>query len=407
MGAGRGALPNPIAALVPSFKVNDMKYRYLLLYATLCAAGLGSHSALAQVVVGDSPYRLTIEGFANATAGHQTRKNDRIAGAREDARIDAGLRFLGQVNTRAGGIFGVRVEGNASPDEHFVAGERSLLYSDSWGRVEIGRRRALPDTLAGYARNNYTFTAAEFGVTSGRTLDPGGTLATAFLPPQIAARIDAISGVGFTSALFFDISPKLIYVSPKAAGFQAGVSYTRDVDDDQGPFKRLLQGGLTHETYESQNVFRIGGSVSHAGVDNGALPGASPGSLNSLSVGASASLDSSLDIGLNFSQNNSSANAPVGPSSPYGARGYTVSVNYNTGPWTFGTYYQQARAGEGAAGAGRDRLNVAQAGASYRISTKVRFYGAYYDYRLHHEGGLLNGTPLTGGVLLLGTRIQL
>lgn len=351
----------------------------------LCTAGIGAQSALAQVVVGDSPYRLTIEGYANATAGHQTRQNDLVPGERD----------------------GVRVEGNAAPDDHFTAGERSVLYSDSWGRVEIGRRRALPDTLAGYAPNNYTFTSAEFGVTSGRTLDPSGTLATVFLPPEIASRIDAISSVGFTSALFFDVSPKVIYVSPKAAGFQAGGSYTPDVDDNQGPFKRLLQGGLTHETYVGQNVFRLGGSLSHASIDNGALAGASPGSLNSVSVGASASLDTSLDIGFNVTQNNSSANAPAGPSSSYGARGYTISVNYNTGPWTFGTYYQQARAGEGAAGAGRDRLNVAQVGVSYRINTKVRFYGAYYDYSLHTNGRLLNVSPSSGGILLLGTRIQL
>ena len=32
--------------------------------------------------------------------------------------------------------------------------------------VVLGRRQGLPDTLAGYAPNNYTFTSAEFGVSN-------------------------------------------------------------------------------------------------------------------------------------------------------------------------------------------------------------------------------------------------
>ena len=384
-----------------------MKLQRLLFCATLSAAGIAAQPALAQAVIGDAPYRLTVEGFANVTAGHQTRQNDQLPGTSDDARIDAGLRLLGQVNSSAGRIFGIRVEANASPEEHFVAGERSLLYSDSWGRIEVGRRGGLPDTLAGYAPNNYTFTTALFGVYSGRTLDPGGTLATAFLPASLAARIDAISGVGFTSALFGDVSSKIIYVSPKTNGFQAGLSYSPNAEDAGAPFKRLVQGGLTHETYWEQNVLRVGGSYSNATVEQNGSAASATGNLSSLSLGASVTLDDALDLGVNFTRNGSADNAVPGPSSLYGARGLTTSVNYNTGPWTFGAYYQWARAGDGALNTGLDRLQAAQVGASYRINTKVRFYGAYYDYQLRNEGNSPGLGPLKGGVFLLGTRIAL
>ena len=379
----------------------------VLLRALLLAAGAVAFPAHAQVVIGDKSPRLTIEGFANVTAGRQFQGDDSFAGKKDDARIDAGLRLLGQINVgNNNGIFGVRVEANASPEDHLQAGERSILYSDKWGRIEIGRRQGLPDTLAGYAPNNYTFTSAEFGVASGRRLDPGSTLTTAFLPPALAARIDAVSGGGFTSALFNDISPKVIYVSPKTAGFQAGFSFSPDADDAGIRYKQLLQGGLTHETYWEQNVFRVGGSVSHANTESGGSPGDPAGSLNSLSLGASATLDDALTLGANVTYNNSGLRQVPGPSSPSGAHGYSTSINYNTGPWTIGGYYQWARAGTGFDNTGRDQLRTAQVGASYRLTTKIRFYGAYYAYQLRNEGGP-GGEAFSGGVFLIGTRVAL
>lgn len=381
-----------------------MSHHRLLLGACAIAAGVLATPATAQVVTSEGAYRLTVEGFANITAGHQTRQSTIFPDRSDDARIDAGLRLFGQINLAGGRIFGIRVEGNASPEDHVEAGERSLLFIDSWGRVEVGRRRGLPDTLAGYAPNNYTFTSAQFGVSSGRTLGPGGTLPTAFLPLPIASRIDALSAAGFTSALFGDVSPKIIYVSPKTQGFQAGVSYSPNADGDA--FNRLIQAGLTHETYWEQNVLRVGGNYSNANVDDNGSPNAVAGRLNSLSLGASVTLDDTWDLGANVTHNSTAANRVSGPSSLYGTGGLTTSVNYNRGPWTFGGYYQWARAGDGTVGTGRDRLQAAQVGASYRINTKVRFYGAYYAYRLHPEGGQESG-PLSGGVFLIGTRLAL
>ncbi|MGH8630026.1 MAG: porin, partial [Burkholderiales bacterium] len=215
----------------------------------LAASGCLSVSlaAQAQLAVERAPWSLTVEGHANVVAGRSSSKDG--GGAGSATRADAGLRLLGLRRLESGTSIGARLEALTSPEDRFEAGERSALALGDWGRLELGKRRGLPVTITGYPPNNFTFTGAEFSVSSGRGLDPGGTLATAFLSPTLAQRIDAVSSLGFATTLFNDQSGKLIYIAPKTRGWQVGASYAPRAEQQNGRFGNIAQAGLTREIY--------------------------------------------------------------------------------------------------------------------------------------------------------------
>ncbi|GEM_PF-5967924 len=368
--------------------------------------GLIAPIAQAQWVVDHAPYKLTVEGYANATAGRSQGEDNAPNSSRSAGRIDAGLRLLGVVGNPNQTRFGARVELLSNKEDTFQVGERSLLAIGPWGRVELGKRRGLPDVLAGYAPNGFTFTSAEFGLGSGRGLDPGSDLPTAFVSPALAAQINAVSSLGFAATFSGDRSGKLIYVSPKLNGFEGGMSYSPRAEELGGRFRQLFQSGLVHETYFGENVFRVGGSYTHAKGSTDA--GNAFEDLNSLSGGATLALNNELDLGVSATFDGHSGLARTTPPSfRSNGLGYVASVNYNKGPWTVGSYVQQAQSEGDPTQAGQDRLRVWQVGASYRLNTKLRFYAAYYHYGLRNEGGQTATDRYDGGVLLFGTRIAL
>jgi predicted porin len=369
-------------------------------------------SAHAQIVLSEAPVKLNLEGYANATVGHGERESGTSLGDARSTQVDAGIRLYAEHSLGAQRVIGVRVEVNTSPEDHINVGERSLIYIDTLGRFELGRRRGLPDSLIGYAPNTYAFTSAEFGVTSGRTLDPGANLATSFLQQGIAQRINAVSENGANAAFFGDTSPKILYVSPKVLGTQLGLSFSPKLENGDrftNPYRELLQTGLAYQEDFGQNFFRVGGSFSYAHLDHdllrenviqaGELPNQD---LNSLSIGAALNLGEVWEFGLNLSQNNRGDNSPS--SARHGAHGITASINYNEGKWVYGGYVQ--RANGGSSSAGKDVLTVFQLGMAYRIDTKLRVYVAYYTYQLNHEGvDFTNIAPSNrGNVLLAGLR---
>lgn len=369
-------------------------------------ASLVAAIAQAQQVLVTEPFKLTAEGFVNATIGAPLKNINPSLGESDHRQIDAGLRLYAEYALASQRVLGLRLQADASGgagQSRTRLGERSLIYIDpAVGRFEIGRRRGLPDNLIGYAPNTYAFTSAEFGVNSGRTLDPSGTLVTSFLPAALASRIDAVSENGAYSAFFNDDSPKLVYVSPKRLGTQLGLSFSPQLERGVAggnPYKQLLQTGLAYQQDFGQDFFRLGGSFSYAALDGKAAPvGSRPGrDLASLSLGGGLNLGEVWDFGANFSVN-SKDSLPPGRFQRYGARGATASVNYNDGEWVYGAYLQRADGANTLAG--RDSLSAFQLGVAYRIDTQLRVYAAYYRYDLRSS----TSRSSAGAVLLAGVR---
>lgn len=346
---------------------------------------------------------LTLEAFANVTTGLTP---DDSGNARDgDLRVDAALRLLGRQELADGPDLGLRVVLRTSPEDRFEIGEASVLLLGKSGRLELGDRQGLPDVLLGYAPNNFTFTGAEFGPASGPSLDPGGGLQIAFLDRDLAAQLAPLTSLGFTASQAGDESAKALYVSPKRRGFLAGISYAPDATDRR--FGDLVQLGLTHDTYWAENGLHVGGSYSFAQAER-TFGEPSVRDLHSINAGAALVLDYDLQIGLSVTYDGTSGLmvAPGDPA-PSEAVGVVMSVNYNRGPWTVGAFAQWAQAEGESALAGNDVLRAAEAGVSYRTSTHLRIYGAYYYYDFHDEGAAAPGYSSDGGVVVIGIRASL
>ena len=371
---------------------------------TALLVALTSPPARSQVVLNAMPVSFTIETYGNATAG-VTREADTIRGPSPDAAsFDGAARVLARIAILNGPDIGARVVAEGTTNNVHVS-EASLLLFGSAGRLEFGKRMGLPDVLSGYAPNSFTFATAEFGPPTGRTLDPGGGLQTQFLHSAVRARVEPLANRGVTASLFNDESTKILYVLPKRNGWLGGVSFSTDAEDPR--FDHLTQIGLVHESYWHQNIWRWGGTYAHARA-NQTGDAAGLRDLNSASFGTSVTLDDSLDIGLSASYDGTSGTSRVAPdngTSP--AWGATVSLNYNTGPWTFGGYYQQARAPAAGSQAGNDRLSAFEVGASYRFTTRIRLYGAWFLYDLTSDRGGSDPIAGSGSVLTLGLRATL
>jgi hypothetical protein len=360
-------------------------------------AVLLSFPVRSQILLESDRAQLTVEGFANITAASVDASRD--LRDHDDIRSDGGLRVLGRSSLTEGLTLGVRLAIEGRDDDARLT-EASVLLFDKRGRLEIGERMGLPDVLTGYAPNNFQFTSAEFGPASGPSLDPGGGLQTAFLRGPLAERIRPLSALGATAAMFDDRSAKLLYVSPKMHGWLAGASYARDADDDA--FGQLFQAGITHESYWHQSIVRWGATFARA---QGAPAPVSRRDLQSVGIGASLTLNEAWTVGLAASHDGRSRLPQIAAGSfASPAWGATVSVNYNAGPWTVGGYGQYAT-GEGSTiVAGNDRFVATEVGASYRFTTKLRLYGAWYRFDLVEDG---RGATTIGNMFLLGIRATL
>jgi hypothetical protein len=360
---------------------------------------LSTDVALGQVRLEHDPFELTIEGYANVTTASVDLKSSSDR-ADDDLRVDGAIRALAHWSTESGPDLGLRVVVETSPEDEFNVAEASVLIFGRGGRLEIGERQGLPDVLLGYAPNNFTFTGAEFGPASGPSLDPGGGLQAAFLAEPLASQLREMTGLGFASSLSDDRSSKFLYVSPKWRGWLAGVSYAADADDPR--FGELLQLGVTHDSYWSENVLHVGGSYNVARAEE-----AGGRDLRSLNVGATLVLDYDWMLGASVTYDGDSGVAPSVARPISDAWGATVSVNYNRGPWTVGAFVQRSTREGDTEQSGDDQLWAYEAGLSYRLSTHVRIYGAWYSFDLEDEGGARAADRDSGDLFLVGFRAAL
>lgn len=374
--------------------------------ASLLFAGALLHlPSSADAVYATDRYKLTFEGFGNLTGAYAANSDVLTDTSGTDGRIDAEARVLGLAKTPYGFSIGPRVTLRGSTDE-IDLGEYSLIGTGRWGRAEVGRRRGLPDILTGYGPNAYQFVSAEFGPASGPSLDPDGGLQTALLDPSVGGQINGLTSLGITASLFFDESPKVIYVSPKTHGVLGGISFSPDADDPAGDYDELVQTGLVYEKYWAQNVVRVGGTYAYASArDDHDI---TFDDLHSISGGTSLTLDDDLTLAASVTYNGSSdLEQRPGVANDSAAFGYAFSVNYNNGPWTIGGFYQAARREGDITRRGNDRLNAFEFGGSYRFTTKIRIYSAVYLYEFDDEGGQQPADSHEGYVFMLGMRLAL
>lgn len=359
---------------------------------------LTAPSTYAQVNVKRGSTELRVEGYANITTGTPTSAGE------PSLRLDAALRGLLRWSNASGPDIGIRIAVESSPEDRLDIAEASILLFGKGGRFEVGNRQGLPDVLFGYAPNNFNFTGAEFGPAAGPSLDPGGGLQTAFVGKALAAQVRELSVLGFAASLSDDRSAKALYVSPKWRGWIAGASYAPNATDPR--YADLAQLGLTHDTYWKENVLHVGGSYSFARTEPNAVGSRD---LRSLNVGATLVLNYDWMIGASATYDGKAPSFQGNVNSLTIDRswGSVFSVNFNRGPWSAGAFVQRSTRADDPARAGNDRLIAFEAGLSYRASTKLRIYSAWYYFDFNDEGGTIAIDRYRGKLLLIGVRATL
>ena len=362
---------------------------------------IGSYSH-SQVVISAPSWEVTFEGYANLTMGTAVRSDTAHGAAPDPVAFDGAGRVLARLVNQVGPNIGVRLVTEATNSDVDLS-EASILLFGSGGRLEIGKRMGLPDVLTGYAPNSFTFTTAEFGPPTGRTLDPGGGLQTQFLRANLRSRVEPLAARGVTASLFNDESAKILYVAPKHNGWLGGASFSPNADDPR--FGKLVQFGLVHESYWRQNIWRWGGTYAHAQADRIAI-GASARDLDSLSLGTSITLNDSLDLGVSATYDGRGGAVEAIGDAP-SAWGASASINYNSGPWTVGGYYQFSRGAVPGGSREGAHLSAFELGTSYRFTTRVRLYGAAFLYELTNDSRGRDPIRGRGATVTLGLRATL
>lgn len=385
-------------------------HRYhTVFFIFLSIMGCFAAPVFAQVRFEEGDYSLFTEAWVNNTLGVNSSGEKRSDGARRYLSTDAALRARGNYQLAPDLGIGARVLVASDTDDSFRLSDITALTIGKWGRVEIGRRQGLPDVLGGYAPNPYSYTSAEFGPASGRSLDPDGGLASSFFRTDLRNQVERISYLGNSVALAGDRSVKGLYVSPRLGGFIFGVAYTPDASTTPtgrgNDFSDLLQTGVSYEMYDGQETYRIGGSYTYAKGDSRVRD------LSSFNIGTSVSLDdrfqpgSTTILGVNVSSDLDTG--IVRGSNTSTAIGITTSANYEIGPWIWGGYYQFARAEGNVELPENDELQVLQLGSSYRFTTHLRVFNAAYIYDFDNENGDAFTTDSNGAIFLLGLRVTL
>ena len=382
-----------------------------------------------------SSYKTEISGFSNVTGGGDLSREDRRAGVFAEAEIEVSPQYTAADGT----VFAARAVfntgGGAGTFDRGASAaipEASLFAIGDFGRIEIGARAGFPQSLIGYAPSEIAFTAAEFGPDSGLRLDPNGQLPVRFLPGATAARLDALTYLGYSQRWYGDESPKFIYLTPRvqlgySGGIYAAFSYTplsirgdgleiARTGPSQPPAtpRDLAQGALVYNNRGEVIDLSTGFTWSHAHVGDG--PDLARGDTNSFAFGASASIEDTWQFGASGTWDGASAaRTDLGRLSgnPYGV---VASVNYLDGPWIVGGYWQYAAAPAELALPTRDRVEIEEIGVSYLINRRhdwlgssryadLKLYGGLYRFDLRSET-LDSVSGERGYVLLAGLRLS-
>ena len=140
----------------------------------------------------------------------------------------------GETTLENGLVVGVYVEGEADDSDAFEVEESYVYFQGDWGRINFGAEDGAAYLL------QVTAPSADENVDGVRQfVNPFNTTAAgvnvgAALTGAAAAQIFDDEGFDYDQDLSRDEVNKLTYLTPVFSGFQAGVSYTPELDEESG-----------------------------------------------------------------------------------------------------------------------------------------------------------------------------
>ncbi len=207
------------------------------LLGTLTGVLLVSGSALAQQVVTKSPFTVTLGGSVRSDFGIM--QDDTANAQNREARIDYRLHLKAEAKAENGLVYGfdARLRNNQNganqASQDVLGADRKFVYlkGDSWGQIQLGD-------------NNGVATQLE-------TATPNVGIGQGDLVP--------FANYGAYNFYYFDrdtFATRVAYITPRVAGFQAGVTYTPEYRDT-GRNNRRGNSDVTGGNYKDELEFAL------------------------------------------------------------------------------------------------------------------------------------------------------
>ncbi len=338
-------------------------------------ARLMSSAAVAALMAGTclsakaEPIEIGVGGFMNQYLGYA--ESDVANRDGFDQQTDAEIEFTGETTLDNGLTFGVNVQLEAQTDGDQI--DQQFAYvSGSFGAVYLGGEASAPALMS------YDVPSAGIGLDSGDEAD------------WIAGvNIDLLSTVGnFTKDE--DASEKLSYFTPRIQGFQLGVSYVPEVDEDiDGPpdnnnGTRDNAFGVAMNYENTFNAVSIAASAAYMDFgEDDAAAGPNPTNLGfGLRLGYAG-----FTVGGSYNELEDSVAGNI--------ESYGVGVVYETGPAAISFGY--VRGEDDGAGTDADGFEV---GGTYALGPGVDLIGSIYYVEQDGPGANVDGFAAIGGIAL-------
>lgn len=359
----------------------------------LGTTGLVGAALLASAASAETP-KVTLGGFSDFQAGWTDSesdvgfRNDNEITVRVDGKTDAGLGYGAVIDLEADQTDDVNNEGtNASRTFTYLEGQ--------FGRAEMGGNKSAASTMRIDAS---TLAVATGGINGDwvQFVNPsvGGTATTGFIT---TSKLQAEHGdATFSGDESTYNATKLTYYTPRWAGFQAGVSYTPELDGKgqttgltTASFGDAIELGLGYETQFSGGT-KLAVSGTYLTADNEGIAGSDD--LQGFNVGALLGI-----WGFNFAGSygewlDGAVGAPTADEGDY----WTAGVGYDLGAFGLSATYLDSTLEF--AGADNEFSNLVL-GADYKLAPGLT---PYAEVSLYEFDGT---TDDSGTTVILGTQL--
>ena len=361
----------------------------------MCSVALGTLAFAAPAFAQEGGVKLELGGWVKAYGVYVDQ--DTAVGSEErnfDWLQNTEVHFTGETTLDNGLTVGYHVETEADSDDTFEVEESYAYFSGAWGRVNAGAENganyllqvAAPsadsnvDGIRAYVNPvNYELTAGTAGLLAnaidGTAADLDGSGAVSAAETTVSNGLGAAGSLGDLFVFDYDddstaYSNKLTYLTPVFSGFQAGLSYAPETDEDarstegvhaddeagdygsayeialrySGEFEGVgfsLGGGYTHidlEAAQSYSTDADADGVVDAGEDidgDGVHDGFALDDRQSWNVGLDIDI-AAFGLGVAYFEDD------LGIDNGADRETWVVGADYTNGPWKLGaSYYNQ------------------------------------------------------------------
>ena len=372
--------------------------RYLLAGCAAVALAMGSGAANAQ-----AKFEVKVGGDVFWEWGWVDQ--DRDAGLRStemrnrfrvniipSAKADNGLEYGARIRIRAD-------NSNTAVGRALTQDRTYIFAQGGFGQVRLGTTNTFNDETIVSRPIDYL----PFGLFDQSISYIGGVQALGGAGANSGA--DVAPGIGGALAqgsivwpTFGDVATRIVYFSPRFAGFQLGASYSPRNDDTTNSVNRLKTGtatALSAAQPSMQDLWEVGanydatfggvrlkaGAGYYAGQASDAV--GTPGSFKDLSAwqaGAQVGF-AGFSVGGSYTDWGKSGLNKNGAVAPFrdSARVYQVGAQYTMGPIVIGGGWMRGEDSGSVAVSGKRKLDVYEIGASYTVAPGLAVQ-AQYDY---------------------------